>query len=62
MSMGAGSKAVDVIDFCADPDCQAAIYFGQKVVKRGKDWFCCYSCLCNSIGVAVIKAGRTHGT
>lgn len=50
-------KPKEIMDYCADPDCQAAIYFGQKVVKRGKDWFCCYSCLCNSIGTAVIKAG-----
>lgn len=47
---------LEVIDFCANADCGAEIYFGQRVVKHGKDLYCGRDCLCEGIGAVVIKA------
>lgn len=47
---------IEVIDYCANPQCQAEIMFNQRVVKYGKDLYCGNSCLCDGIGAVVIKA------
>lgn len=47
---------LEVIDFCANPKCQAEIMSGQRVVKFGKDLYCGNNCLCEGIGAVVIKA------
>ncbi|BCG57458.1 hypothetical protein [Paenibacillus sp. URB8-2] len=50
------TKLAEVIDFCANPKCQAEIMFGQRVVRHGKDLYCGNNCLCEGIGAVVIKA------
>lgn len=50
------TNPLEVIDFCANPKCQADIMFGQRVVKFGKDLYCGNNCLCDGIGAVVIKA------
>ncbi|NQX45314.1 hypothetical protein HQN87_08215 [Paenibacillus tritici] len=47
---------LEVIDYCANPKCQAEIMFGQRVLKHGKDLYCGNNCLCEGIGAVVIKA------
>lgn len=50
------TSPLEVIDYCANPKCQADIMFGQRVVKHGKDLYCGNNCLCDGIGAVVIKA------
>ncbi|WP_054939038.1 hypothetical protein [Paenibacillus ihuae] len=50
------TSPLEVIDYCANPKCQAEIFFGQRVVKFGKDLYCGNNCLCDGIGAVVIKA------
>ncbi|WP_342439993.1 hypothetical protein NSS79_15305 [Paenibacillus sp. FSL L8-0436] len=52
---------LEVIDFCSNPKCQAEIFFGQRVVKHGKDLYCGNNCLCEGIGAVVIKADDNLG-
>ncbi|WP_110933287.1 hypothetical protein [Paenibacillus bouchesdurhonensis] len=52
----------EVIDICADPDCNAEIYFGQPVWKKGHDLICSTPCLLRQLGAKTVIAGReeTH--
>lgn len=47
---------LEVIGYCANPNCLGEIMFGQRVVKHGKDLYCGNNCLCEGIGAVVIKA------
>ncbi|MBT2288002.1 hypothetical protein J7E73_02425 [Paenibacillus albidus] len=47
---------LEVIDFCANPNCQGEIFFGQRVMRHGKDLYCGNNCLAEGIGAVVIKA------
>lgn len=47
---------LEVIDYCANPECQGEIMFGQRVVRFGKDLYCGNICLCQGIGAVVIEA------
>lgn len=48
----------EVIDICADPDCNSEIYFGQPVWKRGHDLICSSDCLLRVLGAKTVIAGR----
>lgn len=47
---------LEVVDYCANPKCEAEILLGQRVVKHGKDLYCGNNCLCEGLGAVVIKA------
>jgi hypothetical protein len=37
------------INVCANPDCEKAIYKGNKVWKKGSDLYCHIKCLADSL-------------
>lgn len=48
----------DVIDYCANEECGAEIYFGQPVTKIGNELVCSGACLMKKLGAVTIIAGR----
>ncbi|MNW64422.1 hypothetical protein D3C74_427040 [compost metagenome] len=57
------SKVLDlqsnvVIEICANPECNAEIYFGQPVFKIGHDLVCGATCLMKVFGAKTVIAGR----
>ncbi|BFH60717.1 hypothetical protein [Paenibacillus azoreducens] len=50
--------APDVIDYCANEECGAEIYFGQPVTKIGNELVCSGKCLIKKLGAVTVIAGR----
>ncbi|KGP80109.1 hypothetical protein P364_0122190 [Paenibacillus sp. MAEPY2] len=48
---------LEVMDFCANPECESEIVEGQIAVHHGKDLYCKLSCMAKSIGAVTITAG-----
>lgn len=48
----------EVIDICADPECNKEIFFGQPVWKKGHDLICSTACLLRVLGAKTVIAGR----
>jgi len=38
-------KDSEVVDICANPECEWPIYKGEKVWRRGKELYCHLKCL-----------------
>lgn len=50
----------EVIEICANPDCNAEIYFGQPVFKIGHDLVCSGKCLMKQLGAKTVIAGQNR--
>lgn len=48
----------EVIEICANPDCNAEIYFGQPAFKIGRDLVCSGKCLMHMLGAKTVIAGK----
>lgn len=48
----------EVIDYCANEECNKEIFFGQPVWKIGHELVCCSSCLLRMAGAKTVIAGR----
>lgn len=48
----------EVIDYCANPECNSEIYFGQPVFKIGHDLVRSGKCLIKMLGAKTVIAGR----
>ncbi|MED1792849.1 hypothetical protein P4V54_09210 [Brevibacillus nitrificans] len=46
------------VDECANDECQAWIYSGDKVWRYDGDHYCKFKCLAIAMGAVEIKAGR----
>lgn len=50
--------STEVIEICANPDCNSEIYFGQPVFKMGHDLVCSGKCLMHMLGATTVIAGK----
>lgn len=50
--------STEVIDICANPECNSEIYFGQPVFKIGHDLVCSGKCLMKMLGAKTVIAGK----
>lgn len=48
----------EVIEICANPECNSEIYFGQPVFKIGHDLVCGATCLMKMLGARTVIAGK----
>lgn len=48
----------EVIDYCANEECNKEIFFGQPVWKIGYDLVCSTNCLLRQMGAKTVIAGR----
>lgn len=48
----------EVIDYCANPECEAEIHFGQACYKVGHELVCSGKCLVAKLGAKTAIAGR----
>ncbi|MGM1047633.1 MAG: hypothetical protein ACQEXX_15985 [Bacillota bacterium] len=48
----------EVIDYCANPECEAEIFIHQPVWKIGHELVCSPECLLKKVGAVTIIAGR----
>ncbi|MCM3041684.1 hypothetical protein M3201_18480 [Paenibacillus motobuensis] len=48
----------EVIEICANPECNSEIYFGQPVFKIGHDLVCSGKCLMKQLGAKTVIAGK----
>lgn len=51
-------QSEEVIEICANPECNSEIYFGQPVFKIGHDLICGATCLMKQLGAKTVIAGR----
>ncbi|GAA0382407.1 hypothetical protein [Paenibacillus motobuensis] len=52
--------STEVIDYCANPECNSEIFFGQPVFKIGHDLVCGATCLMKMLGAKTVIAGQTR--
>ncbi|MNC62387.1 hypothetical protein D3C81_667030 [compost metagenome] len=51
----------EVIDHCANEECNSEIHFGQSVWRVGIELVCSSSCLVKKLGATKVFAGEEEG-
>lgn len=53
-------EPTEVIEICANEECNAEIYYGQPAFKIGHDLVCSGECLVKKLGARTVIAGREN--